>query len=100
MCFKFTNFILGPAHIGVMISPVQGVEINQWSIPTPEPLAGPLWNGRNTYFIFYAYGLDPVPLAFWIDFKVYIDCQVHSGWADVFVFRFLKVIRVQSWISQ
>jgi len=53
-----------------MISPSSGVEIKEWSIPTPEPLAGPKWNNRNTYFIYYAYGLEPVPFKFWIDFKV------------------------------
>lgn len=67
---RFSFEISGPAHIGVMISPAQGVEVESWSIPTPHPLAGPQWNGRNTYFIYYAYGLDPVPLSFSIDFKI------------------------------
>ncbi|KAL1493675.1 hypothetical protein ABEB36_009373 [Hypothenemus hampei] len=62
--------INGPAHMGVMISPILGIEIDGWSIPTPEPLPGPLWNGRNTYFIYYAYGLEPVPFQFWINFKI------------------------------
>ncbi|XP_050315595.1 endoplasmic reticulum metallopeptidase 1-like isoform X2 [Anthonomus grandis grandis] len=62
--------ISGPSHIGAIISPIIGIEIKNWSIPTPEPLAGPKWNGRDSYFVFYAYGLDPVPLRFWIDFKV------------------------------
>ncbi|XP_066142542.1 endoplasmic reticulum metallopeptidase 1-like isoform X2 [Euwallacea fornicatus] len=68
--------VSGPTHLGVMMSPVPGVEIRGWSIPTPEPLAGPLWNGRNTYFIYYAYGLEPVPLRFWIDFRI---PSSHSG---------------------
>lgn len=65
---KITIKVDGPTHIGVMISPVSGVEIESWSLPTDEPLAGPLWNGRKTYFIYYAYGLEPVPLVFSIDF--------------------------------
>lgn len=67
---RFSFEISGPTHMGVMISPTLGVEISSWSIPTPEPLAGPLWNGRNTYFIYYAYGLNPVPFRFWVDFKL------------------------------
>ncbi|CAH1280027.1 unnamed protein product [Diabrotica balteata] len=67
---KVTIRVDGPTHIGVMISPVLGVEITDWSIPTQEPLAGPLWNGRKTYFIYYAYGLEPVPITVTIDFKV------------------------------
>ncbi|KAF7284418.1 hypothetical protein GWI33_022202 [Rhynchophorus ferrugineus] len=67
---RFNFEITGPTHMGVMISPALGVEIGNWSLPTSGPLAGPLWNGRNTYFIYYAYGLEPVPFKFWIDFKV------------------------------
>lgn len=73
---RFSFEISGPTHVGVMISPSSGVEIKEWSIPTPEPLAGPKWNNRNTYFIYYAYGLEPVPFKFWIDFKI---PPSHSG---------------------
>lgn len=62
--------IEGPSHMGVLISPVIGVEIDNWSLPTDGPLAGPVWNGRNTYFVYYAYGLEPKPFVFSIDFKV------------------------------
>ncbi|KAH1007293.1 hypothetical protein HUJ04_004549 [Dendroctonus ponderosae] len=67
---RFSFTVSGPAHIGVLLSPMKGVEISRWSIPTPEPLPGPLWNGRNTYFIYYAHGLEPVPFQFWIDFQI------------------------------
>ncbi|XP_060528863.1 endoplasmic reticulum metallopeptidase 1-like [Cylas formicarius] len=60
----------GPTHIGVMFSPVRGVKILNWSLPPDHPLAGPSWQGRDTYFIYYAYGLDPVPLNFSIDFEI------------------------------
>lgn len=63
-------YFLGPSHMGVLISPVIGVEFDNWSLPTDGPLAGPVWNGRNTYFVYYAYGLEPKPFVFSIDFKV------------------------------
>lgn len=53
-----------------MISPVSGVKLQSWSLKSDKPLAGPLWRGRDTYFIYYAYGLNPVPLVFSMDFKV------------------------------
>lgn len=62
--------LLGPNHLGVMVSPVKGVELMKWSFEGTVPLAGPSWNGRDTYFIYYAYGRTPVDLEFWMDFKV------------------------------
>ncbi|KAL3286357.1 hypothetical protein HHI36_000864 [Cryptolaemus montrouzieri] len=68
--------IEGANHIGVMMSPVFGVTLKQWSLESKQPLAGPIWNGRNTYFIYYTYGLNPVPFNFYIDFEVPSN---HSG---------------------
>jgi hypothetical protein len=67
---RVTVEVDGPTHIDVMISPVLGVELTEWSLNSKKPLAGPMWNGRNTYFIYYAYGLKRVPLRFSMDFKV------------------------------
>lgn len=60
----------GPTHIEVMVSPVLGVDLVRWSLESKKPLKGPLWNGRPTYFIYYAYGLERVPFTFSMDFKV------------------------------
>lgn len=53
-----------------MVSPVVGITLEKWDLKIETPLAGPLWNGRKTYFIYYAYGIEPVPLRFSMDFKV------------------------------
>nr|XP_023012163.1 endoplasmic reticulum metallopeptidase 1-like [Leptinotarsa decemlineata] len=66
----------GPPHLGIIISPVQGVELESWSLKTDELLAGPLWNGRKTYFIYYAHGLDAVPFVLSLNFKIPED---HKG---------------------
>ncbi|XP_018563035.1 endoplasmic reticulum metallopeptidase 1 isoform X1 [Anoplophora glabripennis] len=67
---RITVKIEGPTHIGVIISPVSGLKLQNWSLKSEKPLAGPLWRGRDTYFIYYAYGMNPVPLVFSMDFKI------------------------------
>lgn len=62
-----------------MVSPVKGVELTGWSFEGTEPLAGPLWNGRETYFIYYAYGRTPVALEFSMDFKVCAVFEVNNN---------------------
>ncbi|XP_021931492.1 endoplasmic reticulum metallopeptidase 1-like [Zootermopsis nevadensis] len=67
---KRLNFtVTGPDHIGVMLSPVPGVTLDHWSLDDQEPLAGPKWNGRDTYFVYYAYASEPKPLTFSFDLK-------------------------------
>jgi hypothetical protein len=61
---------VGPDHIGVMLSPVPGVTLDHWSLYDQERPSGPKWNGRDTYFIYYAYASDPGPWTFSIDLKV------------------------------
>ncbi|KAJ8925688.1 hypothetical protein NQ315_009535 [Exocentrus adspersus] len=67
---RVTLKVQGPTHVGVMISPVSGIKLEKWSLKSEKPLAGPLWRGRDTYFIYYAYGLNPVPLVFSMDFNI------------------------------
>lgn len=64
------SLLAGPDHIGVMLSPFPGVALDRWSLDDQEPLAGPKWNGRDTYFIYYAYASEPKPLTFSFDLKV------------------------------
>jgi hypothetical protein len=64
------SLLAGPDHIGVMLSPVLGVALDHWSLDDQEPLAGPKWNGRDTYFVYYAYASKPEPLTFSFDLKV------------------------------
>ena len=70
MEFQFCTCFTGPDHIGVMISPVSGVTLKGWSLDERPPLAGPKWNGRDTFFVYYAYASDPEPWTFTIDLQV------------------------------
>ena len=60
----------GPDHMGLIVCPETGIELDGWSLLEGEPLAGPEWHGRKTYFVYYAYAADPKPWVFHLDFKV------------------------------
>lgn len=60
----------GPDHIGIIISPYKDVHLEKWSISNKEPLKGPTWNGRETYFVYYACASDCTPYTFSIELNV------------------------------
>lgn len=64
----------GPDHITFLLSLYDGVKLKDWNLNSGKPLEGPQWNGRPTYFIFYACANDIVPWDFWIDIEVKIIC--------------------------
>lgn len=78
---RITLEIKGPDHMGVIISPKTNVKFVRWSINEDGPLGGPLWNGQETYFIYYASASDLEPWVFSIDFKVCIPkTSRHPFW--------------------
>lgn len=54
----------------LFVSPHKDVHLKGWSFIPGEPLKGPQWNKRDTYFVYYSYGSDPQPWNFWIDLQV------------------------------
>lgn len=66
---RLTFTVTGPDHMGIVLSPVQDVTLDGWSLDDHKPLAGIKWNGRDTFFIYYAYASDPQPLTFSVDLK-------------------------------
>ncbi|XP_011872010.1 PREDICTED: endoplasmic reticulum metallopeptidase 1-like [Vollenhovia emeryi] len=67
---NFTFNVTGPDHIGIILSPYKGVHLEKWSIINEKPLQGPMWNDRETYFIYYACASDCVPYTFSIELNV------------------------------
>ncbi|KAL6262629.1 hypothetical protein P5V15_005422 [Pogonomyrmex californicus] len=67
---NFTFNVTGPDHIGIMLSPYKGVHLEKWSILDGKPLQGPMWNDRETYFIYYACASNCVPYTFSIELNV------------------------------
>lgn len=61
---------LGPDHIGIMLSPYKGLHLKGWNILDEKPLQGPLWNNRETYFVYYSCVKDCEPLNFSVDIEV------------------------------
>ena len=68
----------GPDHITIFISPLLGIHIISWSFGHKEPviintLPSLDDEGRDTHFVYYAYGQKPSkPWSFHIDF--YVRC--------------------------
>lgn len=56
--------------MGIMLSPVLGVELKNWDIGSDPLKVLKPFNGRDTYFIYYCYGTTPLPFTFSMDFKV------------------------------
>ncbi|XP_012263393.2 endoplasmic reticulum metallopeptidase 1-like [Athalia rosae] len=67
---SFTFNVTGPDHIGIMLSPYEGVHLKKWSVLNDPPLQGPHWNNRETYFIYYACSSDCEPYSFTVDLEV------------------------------
>lgn len=67
---RLTFNVTGPDHMGLMVSPVKGIELLRWSILDDQPLAGPKWNGRETYFVYYSYADKPKPWVFSLELRV------------------------------
>ncbi|XP_020289760.1 endoplasmic reticulum metallopeptidase 1-like [Pseudomyrmex gracilis] len=66
----FTFNVTGPDHIAIILSPYKDVRLEKWSILDEKPLQGPVWNNRETYFIYYACASDCVPYTFSIMLNV------------------------------
>ncbi|XP_067137078.1 endoplasmic reticulum metallopeptidase 1-like [Centruroides vittatus] len=73
----------GPSHMGIVLCPYQRISIVKWSFGDDKPFAGPKWQGRPTYFIFYSYGENSPPWEFWVDFSVPPDYPKQSAVVDV-----------------
>ncbi|XP_032686558.1 endoplasmic reticulum metallopeptidase 1-like isoform X1 [Odontomachus brunneus] len=67
---NFTFNVTGPDHIGIILSPYKGVHLEKWTVVEGKPLQGPMWNDRETYFIYYACASDCVPYTFSIELNV------------------------------
>lgn len=53
-----------------MLSPYKNIHLQRWNILDEKPLQGPVWNERETYFIYYSCVKDCEPLHFSIDLAV------------------------------
>lgn len=60
----------GPSHLGIMFSPVKGVELQKWSLSSEPLVTNAPWNNRDTYFIFYSYAANMVPFNLTLELRV------------------------------
>lgn len=68
---NFENFsFTGPDHISIIFSPYKGIQLERWSVLKEKPLLGPMWNDRETYFIYFACASNCSPFSFSLEFIV------------------------------
>ncbi|XP_022910899.1 endoplasmic reticulum metallopeptidase 1-like [Onthophagus taurus] len=67
---RITIKLDGPVQTSVMFSPVPGVQLRNWSLPSEPLVSATPWNGRDNYFVFYGVGIKHVPLNLAMDFVV------------------------------
>ncbi|XP_066598785.1 endoplasmic reticulum metallopeptidase 1-like [Prorops nasuta] len=67
---SFTFNITGPDHIGLIFSPYKGVQLEKSNIIDDKLLKGPMWNDRETYFIYYSCASDCTAYSISLEFKV------------------------------
>lgn len=62
--------VTGPDHISIIFSPYKGIQLERWSVLKEKPLLGPMWNDRETYFIYFACASNCSPFSFSLEFIV------------------------------
>lgn len=63
---KFT----GPDHMGILISPMHGTSIQYWSFNQGIIPSQFNFNGRETFFVYFAYAVDSSAYSFFVDIEV------------------------------
>ncbi|KAL3209250.1 hypothetical protein MRX96_009245 [Rhipicephalus microplus] len=66
------GFVLtGPSHMGLIMSPWEGVNLTQWSFTSGTPYRGIKWkNNRDATFVYLSQGIDMGPWNFWIELQL------------------------------
>lgn len=77
----FVN-ITGPDHMTMQVSPCSGVDLVAWSVGSGVPrLRSARFQGRDTYFLYFAYGLRSAAWRLRFDLRISHDMG-HSVWAQ------------------
>lgn len=66
LSFEFT----GPSHMGLIISPWEGVSLSGWSFTPGKPRKGVGWKNRDTHFVYLSQGVDMGPWHFWLELQL------------------------------
>lgn len=66
LSFEFT----GPSHMGLIMSPWEGVSLTRWSFTSGTPHKGIKWKNRDTTFVYLSQGVDMGPWNFWLELQL------------------------------
>ncbi|GAU98777.1 hypothetical protein RvY_09877 [Ramazzottius varieornatus] len=61
-------------HSNIHMSPAEGCELRGWNLTQAEPMQGPTWHNRTTYFVFLVSGYDAKGPMYEKTFHVDISC--------------------------
>ncbi|XP_037527157.1 endoplasmic reticulum metallopeptidase 1 [Rhipicephalus sanguineus] len=62
--------LTGPSHMGLIVSPWEGVSLTRWSFTSGTPYKGIKWKNRDTTFVYLSQGVDMGPWRFWIELQL------------------------------
>lgn len=62
--------LTGPSHMGLIISPKEGVQLIGWSFTNGTPHKGVPWGKRDTYFVYLSQGTDMGNWDMWLELLV------------------------------
>ncbi|OWA52742.1 Endoplasmic reticulum metallopeptidase 1 [Hypsibius exemplaris] len=62
-------------HSNIYISPAAHCRLTGWNLTAAEPMNGPEWNGRPTYFVFLVAGYEAGKTKFDKVFSIELECR-------------------------
>ena len=67
---KFQIRVKGPDHMTLLVTPNEGNQLVQWSVTDEPPSGQQDYDGRMTFYTYYAHGFHAKPWDFWLEFEV------------------------------
>ncbi|CAG0879849.1 unnamed protein product [Darwinula stevensoni] len=67
---NWTFHVSGPDHMTMVLSPEEGIHIQNWSFPDPPYPSTIEYKRRPTYFLYYSWGAKRHPLTFSLTLKI------------------------------
>ncbi len=67
---RFYYHIIGPDHMNLYITPESNHKLVAWSLTKETPNGQPDYDGKLTFFTYFAHGFYAEPWDFWLEFEI------------------------------